>query len=176
MTSSFDCHVERLSKNRSLRALLVARLKETMWSACGHYHWLHTPVDNFKLFFPESVFELMSTETNRYPEHFFDRPSELSPQSCFSKWKPTTKQEGLHGIANRDRTLTGVIIENNGPHLGFLWAGLDWWCHTIDLFCCSFLHFCDNEKKLQKSELEYNPLYKIQPLLDLTLPTYRQVC
>lgn len=56
----------------------------------------YQPVHYFKLFFSVSVFELMSTETERCAEHFFDCPSELSPHSRFSKWKPTTK-EGMKG-------------------------------------------------------------------------------
>ena len=36
----------------------------------------------------------------------------------------------------------------------------------------SFIHFCDNEKQVGRGEPEYNPLYKIQPLIDLTSLTY----
>ena len=53
----------------------------------------YQPVDYLKLFFPESVFELMANQTNMYAERFFDSPAELSPFSRFSHWQPTTKDE-----------------------------------------------------------------------------------
>jgi len=39
----------------------------------------------------------------------------------------------------------------------------------------SFLHFSDSTLQPKKGDPNYNPLYKIQPVLDLTVPTYAQV-
>ncbi|XP_039621622.1 activating transcription factor 7-interacting protein 1 isoform X1 [Polypterus senegalus] len=138
----------------------------------------YEPVDYFKLFFPESVFELMSMETNRYAERFFNSPCKLSPHSRFSKWKPTTKEEMKGYVA--------LQIE----------MGLDWRYNYREhwstrnvspggfgkvmprdryVLLNSFLHFCDNKKQPQKGEPGYYPICKIQPLLDLTMPTYMQV-
>jgi len=51
------------------------------------------PLQYFKLFFPDSVFELMSSETNRYADQFFESRAVLSPKSRFRNWKPTTPEE-----------------------------------------------------------------------------------
>ena len=51
------------------------------------------PVDYFKLFFPETVFKLMSVETNRYADSFLARSGQLPPYSRFREWKPTTVEE-----------------------------------------------------------------------------------
>lgn len=53
----------------------------------------YKPLDYFNLFFPETVFELMSDKTNRYAECFFDSPVELSPHSRFASWNPITNDE-----------------------------------------------------------------------------------
>ena len=39
----------------------------------------------------------------------------------------------------------------------------------------SLLHFSDSTLQPKKGDPNYNPLYKIQPVLDLTVPTYAQV-
>jgi len=136
------------------------------------------PVNYFKLFFPDSVFTLMSTETNQYAQQFFDSVDTLPPTSRFHKWKPTTPEE-LKGFV-------ALQIE----------MGLDWRYRVTEhwsmrslspggfgsvmsqdrfLLLQSFLHFSDSTLQLKKGEPTYNPLYKIQPVLDLTTPTYEQV-
>ena len=136
------------------------------------------PVNYFQLFFPDSVFTLMSTETNRYAQQFFDSVDRLPPSSRFHKWKPTTPGE-LKGFV-------ALQIE----------MGLDWRYRVSEhwstrslspggfgdvmsrdryLLLQSFLHFSDSTLQPKKGDPNYNPLYKIQPVLDLTLPTYAQV-
>lgn len=54
-----------------------------------------SPVDYFKLFFPDSVFDLIAEQTNLYALNFFDQPSEddLPAHSRFSAWTETTAAE-----------------------------------------------------------------------------------
>ena len=136
------------------------------------------PHDYFKLFFPDSIFELMSNETNRYAERFFDSPAEFEAHSRFHQWKPTTKDEMKGFVA--------LQIE-----MGMNWRydyKLHWSTRDVspggfgrvmsrDRFVLlqSFVHFCDNEKQVDRGQAGYNPLFKVQQLLDLTLPTY-QLC
>jgi len=129
-------------------------------------------------FFPDSVFTLMSTETNRHAQQFFDSVNTLPPTSRFHKWKPTTPEELKSFVA--------LQIE----------MGLDWRYWVTEywstrslspggfgsvmsqdrfLLLQSFLHFSDSTLQPKKGEPTYNPLYKIQPVLDLTTPTYEQV-
>lgn len=57
------------------------------------------PIHYFKLFFPESGFELMGTEANS-----FCSPSELSPDSRALKVETHNKvgDTGLRGLVNRN--------------------------------------------------------------------------
>uniref|UniRef100_A0A8C4S1I0 PiggyBac transposable element-derived protein domain-containing protein n=1 Tax=Erpetoichthys calabaricus TaxID=27687 RepID=A0A8C4S1I0_ERPCA len=137
----------------------------------------YKPLDYFNLFFPEAVSQLISDETNRYAEQFFESRDALAPRSRFSKWKPTTKDEMKGFVA--------LQIE----------MGLDWrynfrehWStHTLSpggfgqvmphdryVLLQSFIHFCDNKKQIPRGEPGYNPMYKVQPLLDIVEPTYKQ--
>lgn len=136
------------------------------------------PIHYFKLFFPDSVFDLMSVETNRYAEQFFDSPTELPTFSRFHKWVPTTATEMKGFVA--------LQIE-----MGLDWryrVSEHWSTRSLSRGCFgtvmsrdrymllqNFLHFADNGMQPKKGEDNYNPLYKIQPLMDLTLPTYRKV-
>jgi len=136
------------------------------------------PVNYFKLFFSDAVFELMAIETNRYAEQFFDSPAEMSPHSRVQKWKPTTPDEMKGFVA--------LQIE----------MGLDWRYRVSEhwstrsllpggftkvmtrdryLLIQSFLHFNDSSVQPKKGEEGYNPMYKVQTLLNLTVPRYRQL-
>lgn len=120
----------------------------------------------------------MATETNRYAEYFFEKSVDLPPASRFRKWKPTQPQEM--------KAFIGLQIE----------MGLDWRYSVKDhwstrwispgsfgqimsrdryLLLQSFLHFSDNAKQPEKGSPDYNPLFKVQPLLDLTQRTYTAV-
>ena len=52
-----------------------------------------SPVDFFKLYFPDEAIELISNETNRYAEQFFDAPHDFDSHSRFHKWTDTTFEE-----------------------------------------------------------------------------------
>ena len=51
------------------------------------------PVDYFKLYFPDTAFDLIAQETNRYAMYFLDNPVDLPPHSRFAKWEETDSKE-----------------------------------------------------------------------------------
>ena len=51
------------------------------------------PVDYFKLYFTNQVFEIMAEETNRYATQSLDKPYDFPPHSRFNSWVDTTSSE-----------------------------------------------------------------------------------
>ena len=136
------------------------------------------PVDYFKLFFPETVFDLMSAETNRYADSFLASSGNLSPYSRFREWKPTTVEE-IKGFVALQIEMGLDWRYNFREHWSTRYLSPGGFGQVMPrnryILLQSFLHFCDNAQQRHKGEDGYNPLFKVQRLIDLTIPTYRQV-
>lgn len=52
-----------------------------------------TPLNYFQLFFPDTLFDLMETETNRYALQQLDSTTDLPPHSRFTEWADTCQTE-----------------------------------------------------------------------------------
>ena len=92
-----------------------------------------SPVDFFKLYFPDEAIELISNETNSYAEQFFDAPHDFDSHSRFHKWTDTTFEEisamlamkittGICSMWEQDNSSTRQLIdtvfgENSPTHL-----------------------------------------------------------
>lgn len=135
----------------------------------------YSPVDFFKLFFPNRLFETMVDNTNLYAEQFFQSQSEFSQYSRFRNWVPTTVSEIEAYVA-----LQIAMGINNKPELEDYWG--TFWL-TRNLFCdvmprnrfellTAFLHFNDNTTRVQRGEVGYDPLHKVRPILDIVDPLY----
>lgn len=137
------------------------------------------PVQYFKLFFPEEAFELISNETNRYAEQFFDKPQELPTSSRFHKWLDTDVEEIQAYIALQ--ICMGMCQKND---LEEYWS--KFWLTTTPFgeimsrnryeIITSFLHYANNEMdRPVRNDAEYDHLWKIRPLMQICEPRYLQV-
>ena len=133
------------------------------------------PYDYFLLFFPESGFDWIRDMINLYAEQFFDQPSELPTSSRFLSWTDTT--------SNEVKSFMGLQIAMSlcaKPSIEDYWrkrcrvtatSGFsDIMSRNRFGLLCSFLHFSDNSKAKARGEHGYDPLQKIRPLLDITMP------
>lgn len=137
--------------------------------------------DFFQLFFTNPVFELMANETNRYADQFFDSGAELLPNSRLRKWidNPTNASEMKAMVALH--IAMGLCKK---PSTKDYWQEF-WLTHTPGFrdvmprdryqLLCTFLHFADNRTMIAHGEEGYNPLHKIQPLIDIVEPRCEEV-
>lgn len=136
-----------------------------------------SPLNFFKLYFPDTVFELMAEETNRYATQYFDAPLDLPPHSRLHKWEDTSVDEMCAMTAIQ--ITMGLCAK---PSLSEYWNGF--WLTRTDLpsimsrnryqLLQTFLHFCDNSNRVERGMPEYNPLFKVQSLLDIVQPLYER--
>jgi hypothetical protein len=136
------------------------------------------PVDYFHAFFPEDAFKRIAEETNRYADQFFDTPVEFSPPSRFHAWSDTSVDEIKAFVA-----LQIAMGLWNKPAISDYWNS--YWLTTINFgdvmtrnrfeLLQTFLHFINTANQVPRDEEGYNPLFKIQPLLDICNPTYKKV-
>lgn len=136
-----------------------------------------TPVDFFHLFFPNEAFELISSETNRYAQQCLDMPAEFEPCSWFQAWRDTSPNKIKAFLALQ----IAMVLCQKPAHADY-WSGF--WltalpfssvmsCNRFELLQV-FLHFNNIENQIARGEEGYNPLIKIQPLLDIVNPTYER--
>lgn len=137
-----------------------------------------TPVDFFYLFMPEAAFELISVETNRYAMQYLDDTADPPPRSHFLSWIDTSKAEIKAFIALQ--IAMGLCQK---PSIRSYWNKF-WLTYTPFSSIMSrnrfeliqtFLHFNNAELQVPRGQRGFNPLFKIQPLLDIVDPTYMQV-
>ena len=137
-----------------------------------------TPVDFFYLFMPEAAFELISVETNRYAMQYLDDTADPPPRSRFLSWIDTSKAEIKALIALQ--IAMGLCQKRSIPSY---WNKF-WLTYTPFNSIMSrnrfeliqtFLHFNNAELQVPRGQRGFNPLFKIQPLLDIVDPTYMQV-
>ena len=135
----------------------------------------YSPVHYFQLYFPDSVFDLMETEVNRFATQRLDTTADMPPSSRFHQWKDTDAVEMKAYVA-----LNIAMGLCNKPSIADYW-GTYWLTHTPFKqvmsrnryqMLSSFLHFNDNENQVERGQPGYNPLYKIQTLLDIVDPLY----
>lgn len=114
------------------------------------------------------------------PNTLLKKRRELPPKSCFTKWKPTTIDELKGFVAlhiemalNWHFKVTKSYKEHWSKHIlspGGFWEVMS----CIITFCYKVL--CISVRmtsRLEGVNLDITPTYKIQPLVDITLPTYR---
>ena len=137
-----------------------------------------TPVDFFYLFMPDAAFELISVETNRYALQYLDDPADLPPSSRLLSWIDTSKTEMKAFVALQ--IAMGLCQK---PTIRSYWNEF-WLTYTPFNSIMSrnrfeliqtFLHFNNTELQVLRGQRGFNPLFKIQPLLDIVDPTYMQV-
>jgi len=139
---------------------------------------LERPVDYFKMFFPDDLFDCIAKNTNLYASQFFDNPvieDDLPTFSRFRKWTETSASEIKKYVALQ--IAMGICSK---PELGDYW-GTFWLTHVpfekvmsrnrYEILS-SFLNFNDNEHYVERGLPGYDPLLKVRPLLDITDPTY----
>ena len=133
-----------------------------------------TPVD-FYLFMPDAAFELISVETNRCALQYLDDPADLPPSSRFLGWIDTSKTEMKSFVALQ--IAMGLCQK---PSIRSYWN--EFWLTYIPFdsvmsrnrfeLIQTFLHFNNTELQVPRGQRGFNPLFKIQPLLDIVDPTY----
>lgn len=134
--------------------------------------------DFFRLFFHDNVIHFIVQETNRYAAQHAEA-NNYSEKSRKNKWKETTFEEIEAYIGLQ--IAMGLCQKAS---LSDYWDTTHWLTATPSFsqvmsrnryqLLCSFLHFCDNTQRVDRGERGYNPLFKIQKLLDEIVPTFRE--
>lgn len=135
------------------------------------------PVDFFRLYFPDEAVQLIVDETNRYATQYLDAHVDLPPFSRLRKWENTTVEEISAMLAIQ--ISFGICAK---PSLAEYWNSF--WLTKTDIpsimsrnryqILQTFLHFNDNTNRIERGQPGFNPLFKIQPLLDIVEPLYEQ--
>ena len=131
------------------------------------------PIDYFKLFFKENMFQLIKEQTNLYAEQHIDRGN-LSPNSRFSSWTPVTDSEvknffsliicmGLVHKTHIEKYWSTSPV-NNTPYFSARMPR--------DRFLCILynLHLVNNEL-----DDRTDPLFKVRPMISHTSETFSSV-
>ena len=138
-------------------------------------------IDTFSELFTDPMLGIMVRETNRYAAQWKLRPN-LERDSRMHKWVDTTVDEMKAFIALR--IAMGLSPRNQaGDYFSsvnsFWLTDTPNYVHVMkqhrfeDLTAC--LHFADNEAQQprDRQDPQYNPLYKIQPLIDIVIANWR---
>lgn len=140
------------------------------------------PIDYFHAFFPRGILALMAEETNRYAMQYFDDPSlddELPKHSRLRGWKDTDEDEIKVFVALE--IAMGFCGKNR---IQDYWDS--YWLTRISgfksvmsrdryLLLRTFMHFNDNTLQPAKGQPNYDPLYKVRPVINLVKDTYLNV-
>ena len=123
-----------------------------------------TPVDFLHLFWEPALFQLLADETNRYAvQRQVEKPDR--------KWYPTTPEEM--------RAFIGVNIVmgiDQKPHISHYWSTDPYLGNAgiASVFprerfeaLCRYIHLRDTQRQPERGHPEYDPLYKLRPLIDL---------
>ncbi|XP_064643065.1 piggyBac transposable element-derived protein 4-like [Lineus longissimus] len=127
------------------------------------------------------VFELIRDETNRYALDFFDGPSvedDLPRTSRFRDWEDATLDEikivtamqigmGLCWKPDIEDYFEGQYLIGTSGFSYYMSR------NRYELIS-SFFHFNNNADRVPRGEDGYDPLFKVRPLLDLCISTYRR--
>lgn len=136
------------------------------------------PVDYFSLFFPDEALTLMAEETNRYAMQYLDSTCDFPQSSRLHKWYDTSVEEMKAYLALQ--IAMGLCQK---PSLEDYWS--TFWITFTDFkrvmprnrfeILQTFLHFNDITKQIPKGQEGYDPLFKIQTLLDICESSYETV-
>ena len=130
-----------------------------------------TALDYFKLYFTDTLIELIVTETNRYAQQFIEKErNSLKRYSIVHQWVPTTPDEisALLGIL----TLMRIIYK---PRVAMYWSSDELLCTPIFkslmtrdrfLLLVKFLHFADNTN-YDASDPNRDRLFKIREVCQM---------
>ena len=120
----------------------------------------------------------METETNTYALQNFDNTNDLPPSSRYRQWTDTNETELKAYVA-----LIIAMGLCSKPTVASYWS--NYWLTKTQFadvmprnrfeLLSTFLHFNNNEKQSERGSPGYNPLFKIQPILDIVDPLYESV-
>ena len=123
------------------------------------------PLDYFKLFFPDSVLNMIVEETNRYAEQ---QQEAKGAQDVY--WKPAT----LADIRKYIYTLI-TFGHHQVPELSIIWSSDPYWrvSAIADIWgrqryqkIHQYFHLADSSHQPGRNDEGYDPMYKVRPLLD----------
>ena len=129
------------------------------------------------MMFPEKMYEHIARETNRYADEVIEGRV-LGPKSRLRDWTKTNPGEIKSFIGLR---IAMGLCEK--PTLDDYWS--EWWVTQTPAFSkvmlrnrfkllCSFIHFVDNATRLDKDDENYDPLFKIQPILSSVTKSWQE--
>lgn len=137
------------------------------------------PIDFFYKFYPKSIFAHIAQETNRFAAQYFDNPDPLPGASRFRDWNDT--DEGEMRAFTALQLGMGIVTKASIPNY---WEKQ---CFVISTpgfgevmprnryqVLNSFLHFNNNDNQVARGEPGFDPLFKVRPLIDSSLPTYKE--
>ena len=134
-----------------------------------------SPYQVFLKLFPEEVFELVATETNRYAKVMINKNQPLKPHSRLHKWKDVTPAKIKAFIAVE--LVMGIVKK---PTLQSYWDDVFFLTETPGyaqvmskdeyLLIRSALHFADNDAADTTDKL-----YKLRPLMDKVQHLYTEI-
>lgn len=138
---------------------------------------LLSPEETFHKFFPESVYELVAEETNKYAWQCFDVTTDIPKRSRLHSWHDITANDVKAFTATQ--IAMGLVSKPTEES----YFQDNFWLTKTPAFSKifsrdkyqlmkSFLHFNNNESQKPKGDPDYDPLYKIRPLLELTKNKY----
>ena len=132
------------------------------------------PVNFFKYFFPDSVFDIMTTHTNLYARQYLDNRN-FGPYSRYHKWSDKSPEEMKAYIALQ--VAMGINSKLELPdYWGKYWLTTNKFSDVMSRngyqLLTTFLHFNDNEQHVARGQEGYDPLFKVRPLLDITDDRY----
>lgn len=135
------------------------------------------PVDFFHLMFPQTLYDAIARETNRYAVDVMDTRI-LKPKSRLHKWSETNRTEVQAFIGLR--IAMGLCAK---PCMDDYWSEA-WLTQTPGFakvmsrnrfkLLCSFLHFSDNAQRRDREHQDYDPLFKVRPVLNAVSPAWEE--
>ena len=134
------------------------------------------PIDFLNMMFPESLYGVIATETNRYAAQVIAE-KQMGPKSSFRKWSEATDDEIRAYLG-----LRVAMAMCSKPSINDYWS--ESWLTSTPSFgkvmsktrfklLNSFLHFNDNTLRLDRNDPGYDPLFKLRPVLHEVLPAWK---
>ena len=131
--------------------------------------WISTPVDYFKMFFSDELFEEISAHTNSYAEYRRKLKQDINPGYVDKKWSETTGEEIRAFIAlniifgvSPSRRIRHYWSKNKFLHN----AGVAGVMSSERFFKISeYFHVSDRSKEPPRGSSEYDCWYKVNPVL-----------